>query len=73
MVESVYGIAAFAAARATRISPSPRCIPMMPVGANATGMLTGCPTMVVASERFDISTATRCRSLIRLKSASLAS
>jgi hypothetical protein len=42
------------------------------VGAIATGMLTGWPTMVEASVRLVMSTATRWRSLIRSKSEELA-
>ena len=69
IVESVNGTPAFAAARAARISPSACCMPARPVGASATGMDTGWPTMVEASERSDMSTATRCLSLMAAKSA----
>ena len=72
MVESVNGTPTAAAARAARISPSACCMPVMPTGASATGMLTGCPTIVLASVRFDMSTATRWRRYTRWKSASLA-
>ena len=72
IVESVNGTPALAAARAARISPSACCMPVSPVGASATGILTGCPTIALASVRFDRSTATRWRSLILAKSSSLA-
>jgi hypothetical protein len=69
---SVNGMPNFSAARAARISPSACCIPVSPVGAIATGICTGMPTIVVASERLSMSTATRWRSLMRWKSLSLA-
>ncbi len=62
----------FSAARAARISPSACCMPVRPVGASATGMRTGTPTIVVAVLRFSRLTATRWRSPILPKSASLA-
>ena len=71
IVESVNGTPALAAACAVTISPSGHCMPTMPVGASATGMLTFRPAIVVSSERCERSTATRWRSLIRWKSASL--
>jgi hypothetical protein len=43
-----------------------------PVGAIATGIRTGMPTIFVASVRLSMSTATRWRSLMRWKSLSLA-
>jgi peptidoglycan/LPS O-acetylase OafA/YrhL len=49
MVDSVNGMPNFLAARAARISPSACCMPVRPVGAIATGMATGWPTMVVRS------------------------
>jgi hypothetical protein len=72
MVESVNGMPNFSAARAARISPSACCMPVRPVGAIATGMATGTPTIVVAVLRFSMFTATRWRSLIFWKSLSLA-
>ena len=47
-------------------------MPVSPVGASATGIDTFCPTIVAASERFVMSTATRWRSLIFAKSDSFA-
>ena len=47
-------------------------MPVSPVGAIATGIRTGTPTIVVASVRLSMSTATRWRSLMRWKSLSLA-
>jgi hypothetical protein len=49
---------------AARISPSACCMPSMPIGARATGMATSMPIILVFSERFSMSTATRWRSLI---------
>ena len=72
MVDSVNGTPAAAAARAARISPSACCMPVRPTGASATGMLTGWPTMVLASVRLEKSTATRWRRWMRWKSVSLA-
>ena len=48
MVDSVNGMPKFFAARAARISPSAYCMPVSPVGAIATGMRTGWPTIVLA-------------------------
>ena len=50
MVESVNGMPNFSAARAALISPSALCMPVEPTGAMATGMLTGWPIIVVASD-----------------------
>ena len=72
MVESVNGMPNFSAARAAWISPSACCMPVRPTGAMATGIFTAWPTMVVASERPSMFTATRWRSRMRLKSSSLA-
>ena len=72
IVDRVNGTPAFAAARAARISPSACCIPVMPVGARATGIATAWPAMVVARDRLVMSTATRWRSLMALKSVSFA-
>ena len=72
MVESVNGTPKASAARAARISPSACCMPSRPIGASATGMATSMPIIFVCSERFSMSTATRWRSLILWKSASLA-
>jgi len=72
IVDRVNGMPNFLAARAPRISPSACCMPVRPVGAIATGMATFCPIMVVAVLRFSMFTATRWRSLIDWKSASLA-
>ena len=69
---SVNGMPNFSAARAARISPSACCMPVRPVGAIATGITVSTPTIFVASRRFSMSTATRWRSLIGLKSSSLA-
>ncbi len=69
---SVKGMPNFSAARAARISPSACCMPVRPVGAIATGIAAGMPTIVVASVRLSMSTATRWRSLMRWKSLSLA-
>ena len=60
MVESVKGMPNFLAARAAAISPSACCMPVRPVGAMATGMLTGWPIMVVAVLRPSMLIATRC-------------
>ena len=68
MVDSVKGTPNFSAARAARISPSACCMPVSPVGASATGIDTGCPTIVVASERPSMLTATRWRRRILAKS-----
>ena len=72
MVDSVNGMPNFSAARAAWISPSACCMPVRPTGAMATGILAACPTMVVAVLRFSMFTATRWRSLMVWKSASLA-
>ena len=72
MVDSVNGMPMFFAAFAARISPSACCMPVSPVGAMATGIATSCPTMVVRKVRPSMFTATRWRSRIRSKSASLA-
>ena len=72
MVDSVNGMPNFSAARAARISPSACCMPVMPVGAMATGIATSMPTIVVRVLRCSMFTATRWRSLMRSKSASLA-
>ena len=61
-----------AAAFAARISPSACCMPVRPVGAMASGMATSLPSMVVFVVRFAISTATRWRKEIFLKSSQLA-
>ena len=72
MVDSVNGTPNSSAALAARISPSACCMPVSPVGASATGIATGRPTMVLARLRFSILTATRWRSLILAKSSLLA-
>ena len=72
MVDKMNGMPNFSAARAALISPSALCMPVRPTGAIATGILAGTPTMVVAVLRFSMLTATRWRSLIFWKSASLA-
>ena len=64
MVDKVKGMPNFLAARAARISPSACCMPVMPVGAIATGMLTFWPIMVVAVLRPSMLMATRWRNLI---------
>ena len=46
IVESVNGTPNSSAAWAARISPSACCMPVMPVGASATGIATGSPTIV---------------------------
>ncbi len=68
----VNGMPNFSAARAARISPSACCMPVRPVGAIATGIAVGMPTIFVAIERLAMSTATRWRSLMRWKSLSFA-
>ena len=60
------------AACAARISPSACCMPVRPVGARATGIRTSALAIVVAVLRPSMFTATRWRSLMRAKSASLA-
>ena len=50
----------FLAARAAAISPSACCMPVRPVGARATGIVTGSPIMVVAVLRPSMLMATRC-------------
>ena len=72
MVDSVNGMPAAAAARAARISPSACCMPVRPTGARASGMLTGWPTMVLASVRLEKSMPTRWRRWMRWKSVSFA-
>ena len=64
MVLSVNGMPNFSAALAARISPSACCMPVSPVGAIATGMATGTPTMRLAVLRLVMFTATRWRSLM---------
>ena len=71
MVESVNGTPNFSAARAARISPSACCMPVSPVGASATGIVTFSPIIVVSSERFSMLTATRWWNLIFWKAVSL--
>ena len=71
MVESVNGTPNFSAARAARISPSACCMPVSPVGASATGIVTFSPIIVFSSERFSMLTATRWRNLIFWKAVSL--
>ena len=58
MVDKVNGTPNFSAAFAAKISPSARCMPVSPVGASATGMVTSCPTIFVARLRPSISTNT---------------
>ncbi len=58
-VESVNGTPNASAARAARISPSACCMPVIPVGASATGMATGVPSIVERVLRCSILTATR--------------
>ncbi len=72
MVESVNGMPALCAARQPWISPSPWNRPVRPVGAMASGRLTGSPSMVVASERCETSIITRWRSGMAARSARLA-
>ena len=72
MVDSVNGMPNFSAARAAWISPSACCMPVRPTGAMDTGILTSMPTILVAVLRLSMFTATRWRSLILWKSASLA-
>ncbi len=72
MVERVKGMPAAWAARQPWISPSPWNRPVRPVGAIASGIETGSPTMVVASERLDTSIITRWRSGMAASSALLA-
>ena len=72
IVLSVKRMPKASAAWAARISPSACCMPVRPVGAMATGMATSMPTIFVAVLRFSMFTATRWRSLILWKSASLA-
>jgi len=72
IVDSVKRMPSRCAARAARISPSACCMPVSPVGAIATGILTSMPTILVAVLRLSMFTATRWRSLIRPKSDSLA-
>ncbi|MNT76321.1 hypothetical protein D3C72_2153110 [compost metagenome] len=72
IVDSVKGTPNSSAAFAARISPSACCMPVSPVGASATGILTVSPIIVVSSERPLMSTSTRWRSLILEKSLSLA-
>ena len=68
MVDKVNGTPNSRAARAAKISPSACCMPVKPVGASATGIDTVCPTIVVAVVRLVMSTATRWRNLMSLKS-----
>jgi hypothetical protein len=72
IVDSVNGMPNSLAALAARISPSACCMPVSPTGAMATGIFTSTPTICVAVLRFSMFTATRWRSLILWKSASLA-
>jgi len=72
MVESVNGTPKARAARAARISPSACCMPVRPVGASATGIATSWPIRVLRVLRPSMLTATRWRSLMGTKSASLA-
>src|SRR2546421_6147557 len=60
------------AARAARISPFAQFRPRSPIGASATGMVTGRPSRVVAVERRSTSMPTRWRSPIASMSALLA-
>ncbi len=72
MVESVNGTPNCSAARAARISPSGYCMPVKPVGASATGMLHGSPSISQRRLRPDMFTITRCRSLMAARSSWLA-
>ena len=72
MVDSVNGTPNFSAARAPRISPSACCMPVMPVGAIATGMAQSMPIICVARLRRSMSMATRWRNWSAWKSASFA-
>ena len=72
IVLSVNGMPNFSAARAARISPSACFMPVMPVGAMATGIAASMPIILTRVLRFAMSTATRWRSRMRSKSASLA-
>ena len=51
----------FSADRAAWISPSAQAIPVKPVGAMASGILTSCPIILAAKERPSMSTKTFCR------------
>ena len=72
IVDSVNGMPNCLAALAARISPSACCMPVKPTGAIATGIAASMPTICTAVLRFSMFTATRWRSLMRWKSASLA-
>ena len=69
IVESAKGTPNASAACAARISPSGCCMPVRPVGASATGIATGWPTMSEARVRSVMSTSTRWRSRILAKSS----
>ena len=60
------------AARHAKISPSPCCMPHMPIGANASGSETGSPRIVVCMLRDETSTRMRWRSLMASRSARFA-
>ena len=64
MVDKQNGTPNFSAALAAKISPSAHCMPVNPVGAKATGMVTSSPIMVVLVVRFTMFTATRWRNFI---------
>jgi hypothetical protein len=72
MVDKQKGTPNFSAALAANISPSACCMPVNPVGASATGIVTFSPTMVVSRVRLVILTATLWRNLIFWKSDSFA-
>ena len=71
IVDKVKGTPNFSAAFAALISPSARCMPVSPTGAKATGIVTG--SFIISELVFlsVISTATRWRRRIFLKSVEL--
>jgi hypothetical protein len=72
-VDKVKGIPATSAARISATSPSGHNIPAIPVGAIATGIDTGSPASVLASDLFRRSRQTRWRNPIAAKSDTLRS
>ena len=72
MVDRVNGTPKSAAALAARISPSACCMPVKPVGASATGIVTVSPSISIAVSRWLTSIATRWRNFIACRSSSLA-
>ena len=59
IVDKVKGTPALAAARAARTSPFAHCMPVRPVGANASGIAISRPSIVLLSDRWEKSIATR--------------